>query len=301
MSSYVTAAQIFGTLGAVCWSVQLLPQIWTNYKRGHTHGLQPLMMLLWSAAGIPLGVYNIVRSFPIALQIQPQILTVLSLITWAQTQYYPPAREKRARGKAWCALTCATICTGAAGIESAFVFGLRAAVKGKESGQIEYHPAIMTMGVLAAVLLCAGVASHYIDIWKEKTVRGISFLFVGIDALGDLTSLISVLFWWKAGQTLDILGLIVYGSEFVLWSGVLLCGIKYNLVPVLAKRVNVEQDLVQHHRTPPAVDTIESESYVLSEFSSSAFRTASRDESCRHSVPREAQEDGLRMRYIAGH
>lgn len=45
-------------------------------------------MLLWAVAGVPLGVYNIVEEFNIALRIQPQILTTLSLITWAQCLYY---------------------------------------------------------------------------------------------------------------------------------------------------------------------------------------------------------------------
>jgi hypothetical protein len=46
------------------------------------------MMLLWACAGVPLGAYNISSDFNIALQIQPQILTVLSLITWGQCFYY---------------------------------------------------------------------------------------------------------------------------------------------------------------------------------------------------------------------
>jgi len=46
------------------------------------------MMLLWSFAGIPLGVYTIAQDLNIALQIQPQLLTALSLITWGQCLYY---------------------------------------------------------------------------------------------------------------------------------------------------------------------------------------------------------------------
>ena len=61
-----------------------MPQIVINYRRHDTEGLQPLMMLLWAAAGVPLGVYNIVKELNIALRIQPQILTFLSLVTWAQ-------------------------------------------------------------------------------------------------------------------------------------------------------------------------------------------------------------------------
>jgi hypothetical protein len=46
------------------------------------------MMFLWAVAGVPLGAYNISSNFNIALQLQPQILTVLSLITWGQCFHY---------------------------------------------------------------------------------------------------------------------------------------------------------------------------------------------------------------------
>jgi len=78
--------------------VQLIPQIIINYRRHNATGLQPSMMMLWAWAGVPLGVYNIVQNFNIALRIQPQILTALSLITWIQCYYYesvcaaPPKR-----------------------------------------------------------------------------------------------------------------------------------------------------------------------------------------------------------------
>ena len=46
------------------------------------------MMILWACAGVPLGAYNIASGFNIALQVQPQILTTLSLVTWAQCCFY---------------------------------------------------------------------------------------------------------------------------------------------------------------------------------------------------------------------
>jgi hypothetical protein len=101
------AANVLGTLGAVCWSVQvsytspyqyphvcssymyqLIPQIIINYRRHNATGLQPTMMMLWAWAGVPLAVYNIAEGFNIALRIQPQILTLLSLVTWIQCFYY---------------------------------------------------------------------------------------------------------------------------------------------------------------------------------------------------------------------
>jgi hypothetical protein len=48
------------------------------------------------------------------------------------------------------------------------------------------------MGVVSTVLLSAGVLRHYYDIYVHQTVRGISFIFVGIDAAGDVFSLVSV-------------------------------------------------------------------------------------------------------------
>lgn len=175
------AANALGTLGAVCWSIQLLPQIFINYHRHHTTGLQPSMMLLWASAGVPLGVYNIVLEFNLALRIQAQSLTVLSLITWAQCAYY---------GEQWTAGKCigTTICIGAfmGGVEVALVFAMRIAHrKGLE------WP-ITCMAVLAAILLAAGVLRHYWDIWTYRTVRGISFIFVALDAAGDLFSLLSL-------------------------------------------------------------------------------------------------------------
>lgn len=83
------------------------------------------------------------------------------------------------------------------------------------------------MAVLAAALLAAGVLRHYWDIWIHRTVRGISFLFVGIDAAGDLFSLASVFFQPK----LDVLGMAIYGVELALWLGVFACGGYYNLLP----------------------------------------------------------------------
>jgi len=39
-----TAANVLGTLGAVFWSVQLIPQIVVNYRRHNATGLQPSMV-----------------------------------------------------------------------------------------------------------------------------------------------------------------------------------------------------------------------------------------------------------------
>ncbi|KAK4202311.1 PQ loop repeat-domain-containing protein [Triangularia verruculosa] len=213
------AGNTLGTLGAVCWSIQLVPQIIVNYRRHHATGLQPSMMILWAWAGVPLGVYNIVSGFNVALKVQPQILALLSLVTWGQCYYY-----QRNWGIIKTLSVALPIGTLMAGAELGLIFALRDREKG--------HWSMTLMAVLSAVLLALGVLSHYVDIWKHRTVRGISFLFVGIDALGDVFSLASILFEVR----LDILGMVIYGTELILWLGVFAAGGWYNLLPKLRKR-----------------------------------------------------------------
>ncbi|KAJ5843393.1 uncharacterized protein N7525_001134 [Penicillium rubens] len=206
------AENILGTLGAVCWSIQLLPQIIINYRRHDTEGLQGSMMLLWAVAGVPLGVYNIVEEFNIALRIQPQILTTLSLLTWAQCLYYGKTQKYRIM-KCCVAVTSLLLLLG--GIEAGLIFALQAA----KSHGLEWP--LIVMAVLSACLLAAGVLRHYWDIYVHRTVRGISFIFVGIDAAGDLFSILSR--WSMAniqtvfGSPIDVLGLVIYGTELTLW------------------------------------------------------------------------------------
>lgn len=125
-----------------------------------------------------------------------------------------------------------------AGIQAALIVGLRIL----KSRHREWPMTLMA--VLSAVLLAAGVLRHYWDIWIHRTVRGISFIFVGIDAAGDLFSLLSVFFQPR----LDILGMAIYGSELVLWLGVFACGGYYNLLPWIREKWFADQ--ARHSRSP---------------------------------------------------
>ncbi|KAH0309561.1 PQ loop repeat protein, partial [Aureobasidium melanogenum] len=209
------AANVLGTLGA------LIPQIIINYRRHNATGLQPSMMMFWAWAGVPLGVYNITSSFNIALRIQPQILSFLSLLTWIQVYYY---EKKWSVSRSLLVVVPIACCM--AGIELGLIFALR---HGKNQG---IHWPQTLMAVLAALFLACGVLAHYWDIYTHKTVRGISFTFCFIDAMGDLTSLISVFFQ----PELDVLGLVIYGVELVLWLGIFACGGYYNLRPWLREK-----------------------------------------------------------------
>lgn len=47
-TSIPPAASILGTIGTVFWCLQLVPQIWHNYKLKKTEGMPGYMMFLWA-------------------------------------------------------------------------------------------------------------------------------------------------------------------------------------------------------------------------------------------------------------
>jgi hypothetical protein len=144
------------------------------------------------------------------------------------------------------------------------------------------------MAVLAAVLLALGVLRHYWDIYTHRTVRGISFIFVGIDAAGDFFSLISigerilfipVFFFLTRGTVfqvkLDILGMAIYGTELALWTGVFICGGYFNLVPYIKRSLSNRKQRMETERQ--ARNQNEAGPIALREMpsSTSVFRTPS--------------------------
>lgn len=203
--------------------LQLIPQIIKNYRRHSTEGLHPTMYLTWALGGIPLGVYNLVKGFNVALLVQPHILILLSLIAWAQCYYYDTIWG-------WVRAAMAATLLGLliGGIEVGLYFGLRLAhSRGSD------WPLVL-MAVLAAVLLSLGVLRHYVEIFKARSVQGISFLFVSLDAAGDLVSILSLLF----EAHIDIVGIVIYSVELVLWIGIGMLGFYFRFVPWLTHKVS---------------------------------------------------------------
>lgn len=194
---------------------QLLPQIWKNWRRHDSQSLSAIFFLMWAIAGVPLGVYNIVENFNIALQVQPNILILLSLLTWSQCKYYG---DKWSRKRIALLFTAMAIVLG--GIETGLVYALRWAHRHQQ----EWPTTLMA--IIAALLLAAGVLRHYLDMLRTRSDAGISLKFAFLDASGDLASLLSVVFQPK----LSILGLVIYGSELAIWLGLIGIVLYFRLV-----------------------------------------------------------------------
>ncbi|GLA47105.1 hypothetical protein AnigIFM63604_000969 [Aspergillus niger] len=56
------ASYVLGTIGTVLWCIQLIPQIWYNWRQKKTDGFPPLMMLLWASCAVPMGAYMILQT-----------------------------------------------------------------------------------------------------------------------------------------------------------------------------------------------------------------------------------------------
>ncbi|KAI1827109.1 PQ loop repeat-domain-containing protein [Xylaria intraflava] len=200
------AANVLGTIGTILWSLQLVPQAWSNWRRKDTEGLPSIMMFLWAACGVPFGIYAIVQNFNIPVQVQPQIFMFLCLVNWGQILLYTH------KWPLWRVFT-AIIGTGAifAGIEAALILTIRPIyAKGNETP-------VVVIGVASAILLAAGLIPPYGEAWKRRgRIKGINFFFLTLDSLGAFFSLLSLV----VQQTFDILGGVMYIVVILLEIGI---------------------------------------------------------------------------------
>ncbi|CAK7224456.1 hypothetical protein SBRCBS47491_005557 [Sporothrix bragantina] len=180
----------------VFWCVQLIPQIWTNWRTKTTEGLPALMMFLWGVCGVPFGAYAIIQNFNVPIQVQPQVFMVLCLISWVQILIYG---NKWSTKKAVSAGLIMAALFG--GIEAALILTLKPIYeRGNEA------PALV-VGIIASIFLAAGLIPPYFEIYKRRgRVAGINFVFLGMDWCGAFFSLMALV----AQNTFDILGGVLY-------------------------------------------------------------------------------------------
>ncbi|KAL3452890.1 PQ loop repeat-domain-containing protein [Aspergillus insuetus] len=201
------ASNVLGTIGTVLWCIQLLPQIWSNWRRKDTEGFPQLMMLLWGVCAVPMGAYFVLQEVNIPLQIQPQVFGFFSLVAWGQILHYT---HKFSCLKAT-AMVIGTVALFA-GVEAALILSLR----------IPYTNGItwpdLLVGVIAAICLAGGLIPPYFELWKRGgRVIGINWFFLGTDTLGGLFSLFAL----AAQGTFDILGGILYIVVILLEVGII--------------------------------------------------------------------------------
>jgi len=220
------AENVCGTLGTIFWCIQLIPQVWKSYHEKTTFGLSPLLVFTWALASLPLGVYNISTNVNIPLILQPQLFGTLGAICWIQCLYYD-----RHWSRTKSILTFLTFEGLLGSLQVAFVFAVRHGLAEGNERPLQFF------GVMCAVLLFGGLIPQFYEIWKLKEVLGISMIFMFIDLLGGVFSVLSLAF----KPSLDPLLAFSYISVVVL-DGLIIM-LKMILNPLAARRRAKQGDM----------------------------------------------------------
>ncbi|KAF9884203.1 hypothetical protein FE257_002194 [Aspergillus nanangensis] len=242
---YSIVPTVLATLGTILLSVQLVPQIWYNWRRHDTEGLPALMMLLWALCAVPMGPYFIVQKANISLQIQPQVFATLNLLCWGQILTYSHAYG-RLKATAMVVSTAAlfgllellTVLAAQVGWVLASNRTIVDFTQGPFQRGITWP--ILLLGVLSVVFIVGGLLMPYLEVWKRRgRVVGISWLFLGMDMLGGLCSLLALML----GAKFDILGGVMYIVVIALEAGLCLSHIVWRQRHGAKETLNNASDL----------------------------------------------------------
>ncbi|KAJ7464400.1 PQ loop repeat-domain-containing protein [Mycena latifolia] len=222
MSANAVAENVLGTIGTVCWTVQMIPQLWKSWREKSTEGLSPWFVLLWGISEGFLGTYTLLRKLNIPLIIQPQLFGFLALMSWGQCQYYGAKRSQR---------TAIAMALGVmllvGGFEAGVVFAVRPAY---EAGTDAGVRGVQFLGIFSFVLSALGLFPQYVEIWRRREVVGISISFMTLDMLGGVFSNLSLVF----KDEFDVIAGISFTLVVVMDGLVLLAAVILN--PRAAKR-----------------------------------------------------------------
>ncbi|EDO17293.1 hypothetical protein Kpol_538p53 [Vanderwaltozyma polyspora DSM 70294] len=180
-----SAATVLATVATVCWCVQLIPQIYYNWRRKDCTGFPPIMMFLWVLSSIPFSIYFCITRGNIVLQIQPHLFMFFSFIGFIQSCYYPPI----SLSKKEIFLIVTSVIIFDIGIEVGFILGLRPL----HARDITWPSLIF--GIIAIILLAAGLLPPYFELAKRQGQVGWNNFWFLLSILLVLGSRLSVSYW----------------------------------------------------------------------------------------------------------
>ncbi|CDO69633.1 hypothetical protein BN946_scf184851.g21 [Trametes cinnabarina] len=213
MPANAAAENALGTIGTVCWTVQLIPQIWKSWRTKSTEGLSEWLVLIWGFSGVTMGVYVIIEDLNIPLILQPHLFGALSYLSWAQCQHY-----ERKRTRTVSVAMYAAVLVLSAGFEVGMIFAVKPAYNSGNTRPVQFF------GIFSSVLIALALLPQYWEIYKHKEVVGISVMFMFVDMLGGVFSDLSLAFKTQ----FDVIAAITYSLVVVMDGVVLICAMILN-------------------------------------------------------------------------
>ncbi|KAI0369152.1 PQ-loop-domain-containing protein [Pilatotrama ljubarskyi] len=234
MTANAAAENALGTIGTICWTVQLLPQVWKSWRTKSTEGLSEWLVLLWGFSGVTFAVYAIVQDLNIPLILQPHLFGTLSYISWAQAtcQHYGRKRSKAASLAMYAAVMALS-----AGFEVGMIFAVKPAYR---SGNVR---PVQFFGIFSSVLIAVALLPQYWEIYKHKEVVGISIVFMLVDMLGGIFSDLSLAF----KQSFDVVASVTYSLVVVMDAIVVICALILNPIARRRRKRLVEDEGMAMH------------------------------------------------------
>lgn len=234
---------VLATIGTILWCIQMIPQIWANYRRKNTEGFPEAMCLLWCLCAPFFAVFLVSENAGIALMIQPHLFGLFCFIVYLQVMYYPPVARPRgqiiARGVAFLVFQ---VC-----LEVGFIIPLR-----KLHREGVTWPTLV-FGIIASVILALGLIPPYFELAKRGgRVVGINFVFLSMDFLGAVFSLASLVV--DKNEGLDVMGCILYSICASLELGIFVSHAVW-LVRTRVFGVPVDEDELDDHEEDEALDS----------------------------------------------
>ncbi|KAF7356190.1 PQ-loop-domain-containing protein [Mycena venus] len=182
------AENVFGTMGTICWTVQVTPQVWKTWREKSTEGLSPWLVLTWGISTAFLGAYTIILDLSIPLVLEPHFFGFLCLVSWGQvlpilrrqalihhihrTRTRRHARHRRPRSGA----------------------RPRRAPRVRRGQRARAARATDFFGLFGSALIGLGLAPQYVEIWRRREVVGISRVLLVLDMLGGVFMDLSLAF-----------------------------------------------------------------------------------------------------------
>ncbi|KAH3673656.1 hypothetical protein WICMUC_003559 [Wickerhamomyces mucosus] len=240
------ASTALGTVGTVCWCIQLIPQIYFNFKRKNCEGFPPIFMFLWALCGIPFSIYFVSTRANLAVQIQPQLFLLFCLTAFIQSLYYPPVQMSKK--KIVVILLTFIIC--GVGAEVGFILWLR-----KLYDEGTKWPTLI-FGISASVILALGLVPPYFELARRNgRVVGINFLFLLVDFSGAFFSMLAVVF-----GNMDVMGIILYCICMTMEAGIFLSQIIWWL---RFRAFNKDADLEKNDERQTSIGNQDTESKYI--------------------------------------
>ncbi|KAM9994067.1 hypothetical protein ACTFIZ_012032 [Dictyostelium cf. discoideum] len=173
-------SNLFGIVGTILWSVQLVPQIHLNYKRKSTKGVSPTCFGCWYACGVILGTNLVFNREPPALVVQISCFSLFSLVIVMQHLFY----QKKYNLKRL--LFTIGLCVL---VTIATIISLYSILNAKHTNSFVLQ---LILTIAATGLMVVGFFPQILEVYQEKV--GLSMIFVVMDFFGGVFSILSLVF-----------------------------------------------------------------------------------------------------------